>query len=69
MQTRYKKCYSLTQKIVRIIFLFTLKTVESRVLDIKDIVARALIYSTLYYYIGKRQISQKSDTQTRHFRL
>ena len=31
-----------------ILFPFALKTVKSRVLDMKDIVARALIYSTLY---------------------
>ena len=35
-----------------IFFPFALKTVKSRVLDIKDIVARALIYSTLYHYMG-----------------
>ena len=28
------------------------KTVKARVLDMKDIVARALIYSTLYHYMG-----------------
>ena len=33
----------------------------------KDIVARALIYSTLYHYMGLilNQISKKSGTQTR----
>ena len=35
-----------------IFFPFALKTVKSRVLNMKDIVARALIYSTLYHYIG-----------------
>ena len=40
-----------------IFFPFALKTVKSRVLDMKDIVARALIYSTLHHYIGLDCIS------------
>ena len=35
-----------------IFFRFALKNIESGVLDMKDIVARAIIYSTLYYYVG-----------------
>ena len=35
-----------------IFFSFALKTVKSRVLEMRDIVARALIYSTVYHYMG-----------------